>query len=76
MQAIGAALPITWWIEGVRRALLGGASPGRLGGIPTIELVAVLAIGTVAIWAVVPRIFTAAIDRAREKGHLDRNTAS
>ena len=76
VQAIGAALPITWWIEGVRRALLGVASPGRLGAIPTEELVAILAVGTVVIWAAAPRLFTFAINRAREKGHLDRNTAS
>ena len=76
VQAIGAALPITWWIEGVRRALLGVASPGRLGTIPTEELVAILAVGTVVIWAAAPRLFTFAINRAREKGHLDRNTAS
>lgn len=75
-QALGAALPITWWIEGVRRAILGVASPGLLGALSTLELIGVLLAGTILIWVVVPRIFTAAIDRAREKGHLDRNTAS
>ena len=76
VQVIGAALPITWWIEGMRRALLGVASPGLLGSLSTEELVAALFVGTILIWLVTPRIFTIAIDRAREKGHLDRNTAS
>ena len=76
MRAIGAALPLTWWIEGVRRALLEAASPGLLGSIPTSSLLAILAFGTLAIWLAAPWLFRAGIDRARDKGYLDRNTAS
>ena len=35
-----------------------------------------LAAGTIVIWLISPRLFVAGIDRAREKGYLDRNTAS
>jgi len=76
LQFLGAALPITWWIEGVRRALLGTASPGVLGELPTPLLLLVLAVGTVLITLAAPRLFRIGIDRAREKGYLDRSTAS
>ncbi|MEY4388514.1 MAG: hypothetical protein RLZZ432_233 [Chloroflexota bacterium] len=76
LRAVGAALPITWWIEGVRRALLGTTSPGLLGELPTASLVALLFVGTAAIWLIAPRLFVLGIDRARDKGYLDRNTAS
>jgi ABC-2 type transport system permease protein len=76
LQLIGAALPMTWWIEGVRRALLGTASLGLLGEISTPLLLLVLAVGTVLITLAAPRLFRIGIDRAREKGYLDRSTAS
>ena len=76
LQLLGAALPMTWWIEGVRRALLGTASPGLLGELSTPLLLLVLAVGTVLITLAAPRLFRIGIDRAREKGYLDRSTAS
>ena len=76
LQALGAALPITWWIEGVRRAILGTTSPGLLGTLATSELLLALLVGTLVILAVTPRLFKLGIDRARDKGYLDRNTAS
>ena len=76
LQLIGAALPMTWWIEGVRRALLGTASPGLLGELSTPLLLLVLTVGTVLITLAAPRLFRIGIDRAREKGYLDRSTAS
>jgi ABC-2 type transport system permease protein len=76
LQLIGAALPMTWWIEGVRRALLGTTSPGLLGELSTPHLLLVLTVGTVLITLAAPRLFRIGIDRAREKGYLDRSTAS
>jgi ABC-2 type transport system permease protein len=76
LQAIGALLPMTWWIEGVRRALLGTASTGLLGSPSTPLLLLALALGTALIALAAPRLFRIGIDRAREKGHLDRSTAS
>ena len=76
LHALGAALPITWWIEGVRRAILGTTSPGLLGTLATSELLLALLVGTLVILAVTPRLFKLGIDRARDKGYLDRNTAS
>ena len=76
LQLLGAALPMTWWIEGVRRALLGTASPGLLGEFSTPHLLLVLTAGTVLITLAAPQLFRIGIDRAREKGYLDRSTAS
>ena len=76
LQLLGAALPMTWWIEGVRRALLGTTSPGLLGELSTPLLLLVLTVGTVLITLASPRLFRIGIDRAREKGYLDRSTAS
>ena len=76
LQLLGAALPMTWWIEGVRRALLGTTSPGLLGELSTPLLLLVLMVGTVLITLASPRLFRIGIDRAREKGYLDRSTAS
>jgi len=76
LQLIGASLPMTWWIEGVRRALLGTASPGLLGELSTPLLLLVLTVGTVLLTFAAPRLFRIGIDRAREKGYLDRSTAS
>ena len=76
LQLLGAALPMTWWIEGVRRALLGTTSPGLLGELSTPLLLLVLTVGTVLITLAAPRLFRIGIDRAREKGYVDRSTAS
>ena len=76
LQFLGAALPMTWWIEGVRRALLGTTSPGLLGELSTPLLLLVLTVGTALITLAAPRLFRIGIDRAREKGYLDRSTAS
>ena len=76
LRLLGGALPMTWWIEGVRRALLGTTSPGLLGVLSTPLLLLVLTAGTVLITLAAPRLFRIGIDRAREKGYLDRSTAS
>jgi ABC-2 type transport system permease protein len=76
LRLLGAGLPMTWWIEGVRRALLGTSSPGLLGELSTPHLLLVLSVGTVLITLAAPRLFRIGIDRAREKGYLDRSTAS
>ena len=63
-------------VEGVRRALLGTASTGLLGSPSTPLLLLALALGTALIALAAPRLFRIGIDRAREKGYLDRSTAS
>lgn len=76
LQPVALALPTTWWLEGVRRALLGLPTPGLLAGFDdTIVLLAlcastaVLTLGSVAIF----RAFERA---ARERGLIDQTTGS
>ncbi|HEX5825577.1 MAG TPA: ABC transporter permease [Candidatus Limnocylindrales bacterium] len=88
VQAIGLITPLTWWIEGVRRALFpGGVSaiggPGTLfteltgRATPTAaEIgVALLVTGSVATLAAVA-VFRASDRRAKDRGLLDQTTGS
>jgi ABC-2 type transport system permease protein len=87
LQAIGLLSPISWWIEGVRRALdpampSGIAGPGSLlvswlGRAPApLEIVVALlvtgAVGTLAAAIV----FRGSTRRARDRGLLDVTTGS
>jgi ABC-2 type transport system permease protein len=87
-QAVGLAMPLTWWIEGVRHALFpGGVSgvggPGSLfegltgAAAPTSAevVVALLATGAVATLASVA-VFRVSDRRAKDRGLLDRTTGS
>jgi len=88
LQAVGLAVPLTWWIEGVRHALFAG-SPESIGGAgsvfaqltgrlaPTsaevaIALLATGAVGTLAALAV----FRWSERRAKDRGLLDQTTGS
>ena len=88
VQAVGLLTPLTWWIEGIRRALFpGGVSsiggPGSLfteltgaaePGPLTIAVV-LLATGAVATLAAVA-VFRASDRRAKDRGLLDQTTGS
>jgi len=75
-QPVALALPTTWWLEGVRRALLGRPTPGLLAGfddaivlIALCASTAVLTLGSVAIFRTFERL-------ARERGLIDQTTGS
>jgi ABC-2 type transport system permease protein len=88
VQAIGLLSPLTWWIEGTRRALFPGGvtavgGPGSLftqltgaaePGSGTIVLV-LLATGAVATLAAVV-VFRASDRRAKDRGLFDQTTGS
>ncbi|MFH1474603.1 MAG: ABC transporter permease [Chloroflexota bacterium] len=76
LQPFALALPMTWWLEGVRRALLGVSTPGILAGFPDGAVLlalcasaAVLTLGSGAVF----RTFERA---ARERGLIDQTTGS
>jgi ABC-2 type transport system permease protein len=88
LQVLGLVNPITWWVEGMRQALLPG-SPTAIGGAgsvwtavtgsaapdgPTIVL-ALFVTGALATLAATA-IFRSSEHRARELGLLDRTTGS
>jgi ABC-2 type transport system permease protein len=88
IQAIGLAMPLTWWIEAMRRAL-DPANPSAIGGpgslfqsvtgqvVPgTAEvLIALLVTGAVVTLAAAG-VFRLSSRRAKEQGLLDRTTGS
>ena len=88
VQAVGLAMPLTWWIEGFRRALEPG-SPTSIGGPGSLyeALTGRLSpsngevlIALLATWAVITlaaaAIFRLSSRRAKERGLLDRTTGS
>jgi ABC-2 type transport system permease protein len=88
LQAVGLLTPLTWWIEGVRRALfpgglsaLGGegsvftAVTGRIAPSALEIVVALLATGTVATLASIV-VFRVSDHRAKDRGLLDQTTGS
>jgi ABC-2 type transport system permease protein len=76
LQAVALVMPLTWWLEGSRRALLGAATPGIMAGFDdatvVLALLASTAVLTLASW-VAFRVF---VSRARERGLIDRLTGS
>ena len=88
VQAVGLAVPLTWWIEGFRRALEPG-SPSSIGGAGSLYeaitgrlspgnaevLIALIVTGAVITLAAAA-IFRLSSRRAKERGLLDRTTGS
>jgi hypothetical protein len=69
-------VPLTWWLEGVRRALLGVSTPGLLAGLSdSFVLLALcgttglLTLGACAVYRTFERV-------ARERGLIDQTTGS
>lgn len=76
LQPVALALPTTWWLEGVRRALLGAPTPGILAGYSDVAALGALIVSTGVLtlgsWAVF-RMFERV---ARERGLIDQTTGS
>lgn len=76
LRPLGFALPVTYWLELARRALLG---PGVIG-FPTLsrfsnaELMAILAAFTVVLAIASTYVYRRALHRAKERGLLDVQT--
>jgi ABC-2 type transport system permease protein len=77
-QAIGAALPTTYWLELVRRALLPNVdieAISGLGGVSDIEILAALALTTLLFLMLSTTVFRYADRRARRRGKVDMITS-
>jgi ABC-2 type transport system permease protein len=76
LAALSAFIPLTWWLEAVRRALLG---PEALSSFPTLsdaQVLAALALSSLLGLVVGVLSFRWGMDRARRLGVLDRDSAS
>lgn len=75
LQRIAQAIPLTWWLEAMRRGLLG---PGGARSFPSVgdaQVLAILAAAAAASLALGALAFTHAERRARELGILDQESA-
>lgn len=74
VQSIAKAIPLTWWLEAMRRGLLGPETVTSFSWATDGQILGILA-GVTAAWVVIASAaFTAADHRARELGILDRES--
>ena len=76
-QPIGLALPITYWLEVVRRAIQPSAGIGAVSGLgpfSELEILALLVVSGVMFLVISIGIFRYADHLARKKGKLDMST--
>jgi ABC-2 type transport system permease protein len=76
-QSIGMSLPITYWLELIRRALAPGtdfSNISGLGGYSNLEILAFLLVTTGMFMLISIAIFRYADRLARKKGKLDMNS--
>src|SRR5213594_1420885 len=74
LQALSGAIPLTWWLEAMRRGLLGPAVVRSLPHLADGQVLGGLALLTVLWVAAALMAFTFAERRARQLGILDRET--
>jgi ABC-2 type transport system permease protein len=73
-QLVGQALPLTYWLEALRRALLGTGAGELLSSITDKELLLILLGSTVLLAVVSVWFYRWAEHWAREKGLIDMQT--
>lgn len=74
LQALSQAIPVTWWLEGMRRGLLGPAVVRSFPHLTDARVLGLLALLTVLWVAAALTAFTFAEQRARRLGILDRES--
>jgi ABC-2 type transport system permease protein len=74
LQVISRGVPMTYWLEAVRRALLGSGGGEVLGGLTDATLMGIVVGSTVGLAGVAYVGFRLAERRARAKGLLDMQT--
>lgn len=74
LQLIGQALPLTYWLEALRRALLGKGVGEMLASLSYQELLLILAGSTVILGIISIAFYRWAEHTAKEKGLIDMQT--
>jgi ABC-2 type transport system permease protein len=75
LQKVAAALPLTWWIEGLRRGLTGEGARVGYPAVSDSRVLLVLAALTLAWGIAASAMFKLADRRARRFGILDRESS-
>ncbi len=76
LQPLGFALPVTYWLEAARRALLGPHAHGfqTLAGLSNVELIGILAAFVAALLPSSRLVYRWTLHTAKEKGLIDMET--
>lgn len=74
VQPVGKLLPFTYWLEGMRRALIGGSISTAMAGYSDGVILLILLATTVGLVLVSDRAFRLFEHFARRKGYIDRTT--
>jgi ABC-2 type transport system permease protein len=74
LQLVGQALPLTYWLEALRRALLGNGAGELLSSVTDRELLLILAGSTILLAMLSVWFYRWAENLAREKGLIDMQT--
>jgi ABC-2 type transport system permease protein len=76
LRPIGYALPITYWLELIRRSLIGGVVDAfpTFAAFSNLQLLGILAAFTLVFALISNRIFRACEYKARERGLIDQVT--
>jgi ABC-2 type transport system permease protein len=76
LRPIGLALPVTYWLELIRRALVGHVAQEfpTLSGLGDLQLLGILVAATLGLGAAAVFVFAIADHSARERGLIDRTT--
>lgn len=74
LQPLGYAMPMTWWLELIRRSVLGEGATAfqQLQGTTDLQVLAVLACATLLLSGLSLAVFRWGDRRAREAGYIDR----
>jgi len=76
LQPVGFAIPITYWLELMRRSLIGSVAQAfpTLAGLNNLQLLGILVALSVLFGVLSIYVFRACDRRARERGLIDRTT--
>jgi len=76
VRPVGYLMPVTYWLELVRRSLVGRVATEypTLAAFSDLQLVVLLAMLTVAFGAIAAATFCRCDRLARERGLIDRTT--
>jgi ABC-2 type transport system permease protein len=77
IRPLGFLLPVTYWLELARRAILGDGAVAfpTLAGFSNLQLVGILAAFTVTLMTVSVMFYRWALHQAKEKGLIDMETS-
>ncbi len=75
LAAVSVALPVTWWLEAMRRALLGVGAAGRLGRVSDLAVMGWLALTAAIAYGSGALVYRRLERRAKQLGLIDQTTA-